>query len=165
MPTTKSLELIVTLVLFVSVGAASFFPRRALASRAWQLLRCLWPSWRFFDVPAALPLLRFRVAARHDAYGDFCNVLEPKARAASSLLLNADFNLVLAYASAVETLAAELTAQEPKLDPVSYEIVRRLVELRVNEFCERVERYQFALFDAGEDEPWFMSEPHTLASE
>lgn len=165
MPTRNAIEIALASFLLVCVGALSLFPRRALRSGAWSLLRCLWPSWRFFDVPAPLPSLRVRIAPTNQDYGEYRDVLAAPRRGASSLFLNARHNLELAYASAVETLADELSGDEPSVDPTSYEVVRRLVELRARGFDATVQRYQFALFEAGDAEPWFISEPHVVNAE
>lgn len=134
-------------------------PRRELSSRSWALLRCFWPSWRFFDVPEAAPKLCVRFAREGDGLGDF-RALLPAPRA-GSLVLNATFNLELAYASLLEALLHDAhSCDESEIGSLpSYELVHRLARSRLAS-SERDSNYQFALFDADSDELLLLSAVH-----
>src|SRR5262245_27484379 len=83
-------------------------PRRGVQAHGWTLLRCLVPSWQFFDRVEHVPTLRSRVAANGADWSEWRAALTAPARTLSSLWSNAAGNLHLACRSLVEHLVAEL---------------------------------------------------------
>lgn len=159
-------------VLYIGVGVLlllltllALAPRRELAGSAWALFRCFWPSWRFFDTPEQLPLLRVRSAESRADFGPFRDVLVAPRRHAGSLFLNAAFNLELAYFACSESLLREVEGLDESLAEglASYELVRRLVESRLGDRGSDDVRYQFALCDPTSGEPYVLSKVHTRA--
>jgi hypothetical protein len=140
----------VLLVLLVLV-AIVLRPRRATKSRAWSLLRCLVPAWRFFEQLEPMPQLRYRIAEREHEFGEWRDALPAPRRTAASLFLNADGNLHLACQSLVEHLEADLDGDEPlgsavAQELVSYRLLQASIERRVRQADEHVgRRYQFCL--------------------
>ncbi len=156
-------------VLYIGVGlllllltVLALAPRRELSGSVWALFRCFWPSWRFFDTPEGLPLLCVRSAESGAEFGPFREVLIAPARPAGSFFLNGAFNLELAYFACTESLLREAQSlDEPPAEYlVSYELVRRLVESRLSGRGSGV-RYQFALCDPTNREPYILSRVHT----
>lgn len=153
--------LVVPLLLTLGVLLALRFSRRPLRGKAWQLLRSLLPSWRFFEDVEPGPELSFRVVTAGAEPGPWRAALTPGG--ALFPLLNAHGNLHLAEQSLVEQLEAELDGAELEGAPqlVPYRLVQRLVEarLRASEGAERGVRYQFRIGDA---ENGFVSREHSL---
>ncbi|MGC4087903.1 MAG: hypothetical protein QM756_08405 [Polyangiaceae bacterium] len=143
-------------LLLLALTALLWLMRGAeLKSPAWQLLRCLWPSWRFFDAIGKLPELSARVSG-----GDWRPVLLAQRRKAWSLLFDAQHNLELYYGSLLERLLEELDGKQREQLPsqVSYTLVQRLVESRLGAASSA--GYQFRLSDGDSGEVWFESETH-----
>jgi len=133
--------------------------RRPIQSKAWQLLRSLLPSWRFFEDVEPGPELSFRVLP----LGDWRPAIEPaKTR---GFFLNPRGNLSLLEQSLAEQLLAELDGVEVSQAAglVSYQLVQGLVEARVRELgLGTASRYQFRLrFDTAESSE-YESEEHVL---
>ncbi|HET9931207.1 MAG TPA: hypothetical protein VFQ35_10990 [Polyangiaceae bacterium] len=159
--------MLVSRALYIGVGlvllllaAVALRPRRELSGAGWELFRCFWPSWRFFDSADALPILRARAGRSEEELGPFRDVLRAPRRGPSTLLLNGAFNLELQYFSCVEALAreSELVDVSEVRGLISYELVRRLVESRLLE-SESV--YQFALCEPKGGDAHLVSELHT----
>jgi hypothetical protein len=112
--------------------------RHSARSPVWMLLRCLFPSWRFFEDIAEGPELGYRIAAGGKEYGPWQRALIPPPRSLGALFVNTRGNLNLCYRSLVERLcddideARDATPEELE-QMVSYRLVRRLVETLVLE--------------------------------
>lgn len=153
--------LVVPLLLGLGVLLTLRLSRRPLRSKAWLLLRSLFPSWRFFEDVEPGPELCYRVAPRGGEYGEWQGVLEPRA-ASHGLVLNAAGNLRLAYQSLIEQLEAELDGVQRNVAPtlVPYRLVQRLVEQRLRSAGNGAGfRYQFRIGDASDG---YVSEEHAL---
>jgi hypothetical protein len=127
-------------------AALLFMPRRALRGRSWALLRCFFPSWRFFEDIDPGPTLNYCSAAPGAAFGPWHEAVRGTAQ---GLLLNARGNLWLAYQSLVEQLWIEIeesSGSEPS-QLISYRLVQRLVLVELLQPAERAAgaRYRFRL--------------------
>jgi hypothetical protein len=142
----------------------AFTESRAARSPAWALLRCLWPSWRFFDGVAPAPELAIRVMEGEGEFGRWRPALSPPKRRVYSVFLNAEGNLHLAKQSLIERLLQELDGELLEEAPslLSYILVRRLVEAELASFACASGCYQFKLSDPETPEPLFVSAPHQL---
>lgn len=136
--------------------------RRPLRGRAWTLLRCLLPSWRFFEDVEPGPALTFAVAAAGEGFGPWHHALT--APGARGLFLNAAGNLALAQQSLVEQLLHELDGVREESAPslVPYQLVQRLIAERARELgvARGSARYKFRLGSA--EEVHFESAEHVL---
>jgi hypothetical protein len=154
-----------------------FRERRSARSPVWMLLRCVFPSWRFFEEIEPGPELGYRVAARGEEFGPWRRALVAPPRALGSLVVNARGNLHLCYQSLVERLCddideARATTPEELEELVSYQLVQRLVRGLVTERDANAESgearervYQFRLkSDEGgaSGDAEFVSKPHAL---
>jgi len=162
-----ALNLFIALVAVVTLLALVLGRRRSARSPAWLLLRSLFPSWRFFEQIAELPVLRYRVARAHGDFGPWRDALVPVARTPGSLFSNARGNFALACQSLVERLSDDLDQVEPESVPatVSYQLVQRLVLQRARaEAGSEGARYQFQLNlpDGAEGDAFFLSAVHSL---
>jgi hypothetical protein len=121
--------------------------RRPLRGKVWTYLRCLFPSWRFFEDVEPGPMLEFRVEPGGAPPTAWQAALPAADRA--GLLLNARGNLRLAYQSLVEQLLDELDGVEQEAAPqlATYRLVQRLVEERARASGSAVPgaRYRFRL--------------------
>ena len=112
-----------------------------------QLLRVLFPSWRFFDSAAPTPRLLVRTAEPGAPLGTYRDALPPLPRRWSSLFLNAEGNLRLAYHGLLERLVSDVAELEEgdaegARGLVSYELVMNLARASLSA-AERAERFQF----------------------
>lgn len=156
------MSLVVPLLLGLGVLVTLQLSRQPLRSKAWLLLRSLFPSWRFFEDVEPGPELSLRVVSSDGHYGPWLPVIEPGV-GFGALVFNAEGNLRLAYQSLVEQLEAELDGVTLSLAPslVPYRLVQRLVERRARALsgAATAVRYQFRIGDAQDG---FVSEEHTL---
>lgn len=130
--------------------------RRPVQSKAWQLLRSLLPSWRFFEDVEPGPELSFRVLPE----GDWLPAIVPAGT--RGFFLNARGNLSLLQQSLAEQLLAELDGVEVSQAPslVAYRLVQRLIESRVRGLgLATAARYVFRLRYGVEDSV-YESEEH-----
>ncbi len=139
--------------------------RRPLPGKTWLLLRCLFPSWRFFEGIEPGASLTFRVAALGGSFGPWQEALPPPSLGAFSVVLNASGNLTLASQSIVEQLLDELdgTPNDTAKELVAYRLVQRLVETRMTEVGVRSAqpRYQFRIAPAlAAEAAFFVSDEH-----
>jgi hypothetical protein len=158
------------LLSLVVLGLLVWLPRRVVPARGLALLRCLLPSWRFFEQLEPVPALQLRSAPAGDDWGAWQEALTVPARPVSSLWLNAAGNLNFACQSLVEHLvveleeAAELGQVEHEL--VSYRLICALCEVRLREAraASPALRYQFRLAAAEASEvPLFLSRVHAAS--
>jgi hypothetical protein len=151
-----------TLVLFLLVRR----PRHELRGTSLTLLRCVLPSWRFFEEIAAVPTLSHRLIDTHGGPGPWLQTLAPPQRHAGMWGLHAAGNLYLAYQSLVEQLAAELEdpAEFSELSrSVSYQLVQALVLQQLGSQGQgKVGQYQFRLIDGQTEAPLWVSPVHAL---
>jgi len=151
-----------TLVLFLVVRR----PRHELRGTSLTLLRCVLPSWRFFEEIAAVPVLSHRVIDPHGTPGPWQQTLALPRRHAGMWGLHAAGNLYLAYQSLVEQLAAELQdpAEFSELSrSVSYQLVQALVLQQLGRNGEDLRgQYQFRLIDGQTAAPLWVSPVHAL---
>ena len=151
-----------TLVLFLLVRR----PRHELRGSSLTLLRCVLPSWRFFEEIAAVPTLSHRQIDAHGAPGPWLQTLAPPRRHAGMWGLHAAGNLYLAYQSLVEQLAAELEepAEFSELSrSVSYQLVQALVlQQLASQGQGAASQYQFRLIDGQTAAPLWVSPVHAL---
>ncbi len=137
--------------------------RRTLNGRAWLLLRCLLPSWRFFEHLGDVPLLSYRVAGRESEFGAWLPALPPAERRLTSLWLDAQGNLRLACQSLVEQFVAELEegGEGDASELISYQLIQNLVAWRLRTHTLPAAGYQFRLTSsASEGEAVFLSAVH-----
>jgi hypothetical protein len=143
-------------------------PRGEVRGRGLALLRCFFPSWRFFEEIAPGPALQISTApgATELAFGPWRDAWAPAPRTATSLILNARGNLELAYQSLVDQLWSEV--EEQPADPatsITYRLVRNLIELECLSADERTagRRYRFRLTGAEDpDAAPFTSSIHVV---
>jgi hypothetical protein len=112
--------------------------RDSARSPAWMLLRCLFPSWRFYEDIAPGPELGYRISLDGKEYGPWQTALIPPPRSFGALVVNARGNLNLCYRSLVERFCDDIDeaqgAAPGELEQmVSYRLVQRLVETLVHE--------------------------------
>jgi hypothetical protein len=148
------LPLLLGLLLLVTLRLS----RRPVQSKAWQLLRSLLPSWRFFEDVEPGAELSFRILPE----GDWLPAIVPPAT--RGFFLNARGNLSLLQQSLAEQLLAELDGVEVSQAPslVSYRLVQHLIEARARELGSKAaSRYVFRLrFEAEKSD--YQSEEHVL---
>lgn len=159
-----------TVLLLVVLGLLVWLPQRVVSARGMTLLRCLVPSWRFFEQIEPVPALHYRFApsadGRSDDWGDWQDALTVPARPLSSLFLNAAGNLYLAEQSLIEHLVADLddasSRGEPQHELITYRLVCALIERRLRGTLPPSHvRYQFRLADPdGGRAPLYLSGVH-----
>jgi hypothetical protein len=135
--------------LVVACLGLAVLPRREVRGRGLALLRCFFPSWRFFEDVAAGPTLQLSTAAPGESFGPWRDAWVSAPRTAASLIVNARGNLELAYQSLVDQLSSELEDGEGT-DPTSsitYRLVQHLIERECLMPAERLPglRYRFRL--------------------
>ncbi|HEX4457220.1 MAG TPA: hypothetical protein VIA18_04580 [Polyangia bacterium] len=136
---------------FALLVVVSRWKSAAVPSRAVQLMRAFFPSWKFFDDIGDEPQLYMR-AGVSAALGEWEPALPRPRRRWRALVLNADGNLLLACGSLVQQLCDELEAADPAhpervAQSVAYELTRNLVQFRLREraVLPAATRYQFKL--------------------
>jgi hypothetical protein len=135
-------------------------PRKLVRAPAFGLLRCLFPSWRFFEAISPPPRLSYRSLMPGQPPGPWLDALVPEPRAPSALLLNARGNLFLACQSLEEQLCADLeTASGDVTQLVSYRLVQTLVALRMPDSAPCQFQFRLSENDATEQEI-FVSSVH-----
>ena len=154
------------------LGLLEWLPRRVGPGRGLALLRCLLPSWRFFEQLEPLPRLEYRVAPQGDGWGGWQAVPGAPRRTLGSLFFNAAGNLHFARQSLIEHLVVELddAADEAAHDTrsaselIAYRLVCNWVELelRAARQASPALRYQFRL-SSPEGAALFVSEEHGVA--
>jgi hypothetical protein len=155
---------VLLLLLAVALVSTALVSRRPLEGKAWLLLRCLFPAWRFFEQVELGPELRFRFTLAGEQWSEWQPAVVMRERGLGALLLNAEGNLTLAQQSLVEQLAAELDgcSVDAVAALVPYRLVQRLVSERARaQGAVAPGRYQFSL-GWPSAEPAFISEPHEL---
>lgn len=118
-----------------------------MPGRLVHVFRALFPSWKFFDDPGAVPHLFVRVAAQHE-YGTWRACLAQPRRRPWHILINVEANFYLAACAVLEHLLSdleELSDEVPAQDLVSYRLVRNLVCEELRAYNESVARYQFKI--------------------
>lgn len=150
------LLVVVLLTLAARVGSSD---------RRLQLLRALFPSWRFFETVEGAPLLSFRVLDDRGEPGPWRRAIPARARGLWRACWNPQGNLRLAEAAIVEQLLDELAA----LGPVAVEVAEALPGYRLTQRVALVSgaaelvpgtRYQLRLAsytpgaDPAEEELW-----------
>jgi hypothetical protein len=142
-------------------------PRGEVRGRGLSLLRCFFPSWRFFEDIAAGPRLEVSVATRGHSFEAWRDAWVPAPRTAASLILNARGNLELAYQSLVDQLWSELEehAEPASTESITYRLVQHIIERECLTAIERASgatyRFRLSLPD-GESRVAFTSAPHSL---
>lgn len=136
------------LAYFALLVVVSRWKSAAVPSRAVQLMRAFFPSWKFFDDIGDEPQLWLRAGAA--TLGEWEPALPRPPRRWRALVLNADGNLLLACGSLVQQLCDELEAADPAhpeqlTTTVAYELTRNLVQYRLRERAQPATRYQFKL--------------------
>lgn len=143
-----------------------FLPRRTVHWRGLALLRCFFPSWRFFEEIEPGPKLRVSSALPGAEFGPFRDAWAPAPRTFAALVVNARGNLELAYQSIVDQLWSEL-AEDPETPEalVSYRLIQNLIQIECLAAEERAPgaRYRFQLASADPDFESFESAPHEAA--
>lgn len=137
-------------------------PRGEVRGRGLALLRCFFPSWRFFEEIAPGPSLEICIAEPGSEFGPWRAAWTPAPRTLSSLVVNARGNLELAYQSLLDQLWSEIEEQSDAVTTsITYRLVQHLVELECLLAHERTAglRYRFRLI-ATEDRA---AEPFTSA--
>ena len=136
---------------FALLVVVSRWKTAAVPSRAVQLMRAFFPSWRFFDDIGDEPQLYLR-AGVGAALGEWQPALPRPPRRWRALVLNAEGNLLLACGSLVQQLCDELEAADPAhpervAESVAYELTRNLVQFRLRQDVQPAKgtRYQFML--------------------
>ena len=139
--------------------------RRETRAPAWTLLRCLFPSWRFFESITPAPILSYRVAHADQDFGAWQDALPPVPRTPLSFLLNPRGNLRLACQSLVERLLDDLDSLSAEEAPqsVSYRLVQQVVLTKLDDLAglPAGRRYQFQVtLPDSDDGPCFVSAIH-----
>lgn len=142
-------------------------PRGEVRGRGLALLRCFFPSWRFFEEIAPGPALEISTAPDAAAeFGPWRDAWTPAPRTLASLIVNARGNLELAYQSLVDQLWSEIEeAAEDPAASITYRLVQNLIELECLSADERSAglRYRFRLTSAeNPDTESFTSTVHLL---
>jgi hypothetical protein len=149
----------------------ALLPRRTVQSRGLALLRCFFPSWRFFEEIAPGPTLYVSTSPTDSPIQSWREAWSPAPRTASALLVNARGNLELAFQSLIDELWSELAdAPASPEDLIAYRLVRQLIEVECLNPAERApgQRYRFKLIDAEGGETGresFVSREHELGLE
>jgi hypothetical protein len=152
---------LIALLFVLASIALAVLPRRDAATPGWTLLRCFFPSWRFFEEIDPAPLLSYRLADSEPPGAWRAADLSPPPRRAGDLLLHPNGNLQLAYRSLIERLLSELDAPDPTV-LVSYQLLRHLVttELMAERAPAQGARYQFRLCSGDDGSELFVSAIH-----
>jgi hypothetical protein len=156
------MALLAPLLFGLLLGLTLWQSRRPLRGRAWTLLRCLFPSWRFFEDVEAGPTLIFCVAAPGESFGPWRAALAPAQQ--RGIILNAAGNLALAEQSLVVLLLSELDGvrEDAAVQLVAYRLVQRLLSQRARELgvFGPGARYKFRL--GSDEDVAFESAEHTF---
>jgi hypothetical protein len=162
--------------LFIAAGLLvaclflALLPRRDVPGRGLALLRCFFPSWRFFEQIEPGPSLEVCTAATNEPFGPWRDAWTPGPRTTAALIVNPRGNLELAYQSLVDQLWSELEETPDPSSSITYALVQRLVEVESLLPLERTPgcRYRFRLTFAARDgaaEPRsFTSADHELGT-
>jgi hypothetical protein len=122
------------LLLGLVVALTAFAPRAASAHRALRPLRCLFPSWRFFDTIETTYVAHAREVPAHGEAGPWRPLLPPPPRGPLSFFYAPHANLLLACHAIVDQLvdeleeAGELTVDEVEA-LVSFELLRNAARI------------------------------------
>jgi hypothetical protein len=160
-------SLLIAAGLLVACLLLAVLPRRDVQGRGLALLRCFFPSWRFFEQIESGPSLQVCCAPPGETFGPWRDAWTPTPRTAAALIVNAGGNLELAYQSLVDQLSSEL--EDASADPrasITYQLVRRLVEVECLQPVERApgSRYCFRLAAAARDQADEATESHSFVS-
>jgi hypothetical protein len=143
--------------LFVLLLAGlSLLRRRAVSSQSVNLLRSLFPSWRFFEVPEGQLLLLARAVSEQSTDAPFGAAIPPARRNLATPLFSPHGNLQLACHDLVDALVQELAEQpgirlEQAEQLVSYRLVQNLVQWQMRERGDAPSAYQLKLVSQGVD--------------
>jgi hypothetical protein len=129
----------------------ALLPRHTIQGRGLALLRCFFPSWRFFEEIAPGPTLYVSTSSADAPIQSWREAWAPSPRTAAALLVNARGNLELAFQSLIDELWSELEdAPAAPEELIAYQLVRLLIEVECLNSAERApgRRYRFKLIDA-----------------
>jgi hypothetical protein len=121
---------------FVVLLVVSRWRSAVVPSRAVQLLRAFFPSWRFFEDVGDALTLEMRVGPDEATLGPWQPAWSRPRRRARMLLVASEVNLLLACGSLLQQLHAELAEVDPAhperlTTTVPYRLVRDLVRHRL----------------------------------
>jgi hypothetical protein len=142
---------------FVALVVVSRWRSAAVPSRAVQLLRAFFPSWRFFEDVGDVLTLQLRVGAGDDTLGPWQPALPRPRRRLGMLLVASEVNFLLAAGSLLQQLHAELADADPDhperlTAAVPYRLTRDLVRYRLRASgAAPGSRYQWKLHAAPAD--------------
>ncbi|MEP7380176.1 MAG: hypothetical protein ABI910_00745 [Gemmatimonadota bacterium] len=153
-----SSSLLLLMIVAVVLGTTVLLPRREVGHPLLEIVRVLFPSWRFFDDVQTSPALLVRVAPGGEAFGAWRMLLVPTHRSWTTIVWNPAGNLRLAEHALLDRLLADVAEWEDTTVPgpesfVSYELVLNLVRgtLSADGAVGDASRFQFKLVDAAED--------------
>jgi hypothetical protein len=141
-------SLLIAAGLLVACLILALLPRRDVPGRGLALLRCFFPSWRFFEQIEPGPALQVCTAAPNEEFGPWRVAWHAAPRTAAALIINSRGNLELAYQSLVDQLWSEIEdAPENPAGSITYALVQRLIEVESLQAFERIQgcRYRFRL--------------------
>lgn len=123
-----------------------------LPGRRMQLLRVMFPSWKFFEEVAAVPVLFYRLETEPNKFNQWQEIPQRPKRRALSLLFNPELNYYLACQSLFQQLESDIgdlqleSQVEQLFESVSYQLVLNLVKYEVRSLDSQVStRCQFKL--------------------
>ncbi len=123
-----------------------------LKSRYFSLFRVFFPSWRFFQEVAYVPMVHVKVFTTDFREQEWQPLITKLQRSALRLFYNPRANLTLAYQSLLEQVVQDINDFENKdMDKFqftnSYQLVNNLVQFKLREFVDfnQIVKYQFKI--------------------
>jgi hypothetical protein len=144
-PSALSSQIWAGAVLVALLAASIFGPRRAAKSKAWLLLRALFPSWRFFEDVGTSGELFYRIQRSEPE--PWTPAIDPSERRLGNLFQNPHGNLRFAQQSLIDQLLQELELSTPIEATVPHQLVCNLIRERIQRLgSSRLEdRFEFRI--------------------
>lgn len=148
-------------IFLLLVASAYYLSLRYCENRSLQLFRVLFPSWRFFEDIAAVPVLHYRCENSSGEFSAWREALRRPQREMLGIFCNPQTNLYHACQSLLQHLESDIgdcqTEQEigTFADSVSYLLTRHLVASLIRQEHSELQakRFQFKVTRAvGNDE-------------
>jgi len=141
---------ILFLIYLTLICALSYAKKTYFSGRVMNLFRSLFPSWRFFEELAEVPVLFYRTGATESSLGEWQEALPQGKRFWGNLFLNPRGNLVFACGTLLDQLMNDIEAWDTQKElkfneSVSYRLVKNmvLVWMKKNPYVDGLGVYQF----------------------
>lgn len=126
----------------------SLTKRKTLSNSYINLLKPLFPSWKFFDYYEESNLLFYRIGDHENISGEWSKVYTLPETKVTNLLINPNGNLILAIQSHLGQLIYDIDhaeAEQPFFENLSYKITKNAIEYYLRKNFSHLAFYQFKL--------------------